>query len=436
MHMKTISLLLLILQALPLVAQSGKENSCNILYAPGGDAMYKVLSEEDKTAELTYSSRNYYNVYVIPEKIVLNETEYTVTSIGSNAFITNGLRKSLVIPKTITHIGENAFPKGFLEYDSGFSVYIPDWDTWYNMQFDNEFSNPLIAASYHDFISNGVKEWNQTHLYVNEQLVTEITIPESTTTIKDYLFAGICDVQSVTIPQNISSIGNYAFYGCHQLKQVSLPNSLTSIGKYSFYCCDSLKSVNNTPNTLKTIGNHSFDNCSSIQSFDLSNTQIETTGDSTFYQCCKLTDIQLPNTLKTIGKATFLGCSELKNINIPPSVSSIQQVAFKECSGLTSVTIPNTVESIDNGLFSGCTNLVSVTLPSSMTSCNLGSAFAFCENLKSTNIPIGTTSICEAFQNCKSLSCPIIIPETVTRIGEYNQEIKGKTNVEIIPVSA
>ena len=30
----------------------------------------------------------------------------------------------------------------------------------------------------------------------------------------------------------------------------------------------------------------------------------------------------------------------------------------------------------------------------------------------------------------------IIIPNSVTCIGEYNQEIKGKTNVEIIPVSA
>lgn len=30
----------------------------------------------------------------------------------------------------------------------------------------------------------------------------------------------------------------------------------------------------------------------------------------------------------------------------------------------------------------------------------------------------------------------VSIPNTVTSAGEYNQEIKGKTNVEIIPVSA
>ena len=41
----------------------------------------------------------------------------------------------------------------------------------------------------------------------------------------------------------------------------------------------------------------------------------------------------------------------------------------------------------------------------------------------------------EAFYYCTGLT-NIDIPNTVTTIGEYNQEIKGKTNVEIIPVSA
>lgn len=41
----------------------------------------------------------------------------------------------------------------------------------------------------------------------------------------------------------------------------------------------------------------------------------------------------------------------------------------------------------------------------------------------------------EAFKYCEGLTS-ITIPNSVTSIGEYNQEIKGKTNVEIIPVSA
>jgi len=39
------------------------------------------------------------------------------------------------------------------------------------------------------------------------------------------------------------------------------------------------------------------------------------------------------------------------------------------------------------------------------------------------------------FRNCGKLSS-ISIPKSIKTIGEYNQEIKGETNVEIIPVIA
>ena len=63
-------------------------------------------------------------------------------------------------------------------------------------------------------------------------------------------------------------------------------------------------------------------------------------------------------------------------------------------------------------------------------------AFAFCRSLTSVTMCNSVTFIGDyAFSNCNGL-ISITIPDGVTSIGEYNQEIKGETNVEIIPVSA
>ena len=66
----------------------------------------------------------------------------------------------------------------------------------------------------------------------------------------------------------------------------------------------------------------------------------------------------------------------------------------------------------------------------------MGCKYSGCSELTSVTIPEGVTSIGDmAFESCKSLTS-VTIPNSVTCIGEYNQEIKGETNVEVIPVSA
>ena len=59
-------------------------------------------------------------------------------------------------------------------------------------------------------------------------------------------------------------------------------------------------------------------------------------------------------------------------------------------------------------------------------------------SIQSIIIGSGVTHIGEyAFFGCNNASLTwIALPASVTSIGEYNQEIKGETNVEIIPVIA
>ena len=147
----------------------------------------------------------------------------------------------------------------------------------------------------------------------------------------------------------------------------------------------------------------------------------------------------------SIGDYAFLNCKGLTSVTIPNSVISIEKQAFYDCSGLTSVTIPNSVTTIGNNAFAGCSGLTSVTIPNSVTTIG-NNAFAGCSGLNSIKVESENT-IYDSRDNCNAIidtkfntliagSMNTTIPNSVTTIGEYNQEIKGETNVEIIPVIA
>ena len=67
----------------------------------------------------------------------------------------------------------------------------------------------------------------------------------------------------VTIPDSVTSIGEYAFEGCICLNSVDVPNSVTSIAKGAFNGCTNLMSVN-IPASVKYIGDSAFCSCSKL----------------------------------------------------------------------------------------------------------------------------------------------------------------------------
>ena len=78
-----------------------------------------------------------------------------------------------------------------------------------------------------------------------------------------------------------------------------------------------------------------------------------------------------------------------------------------------------------------------ITIPDSLdgyTVVSIGKGAFYNTAISSAVIPETVTEIgSEAFRSCENL-VSVNIPKNVTTIGEYNQEIKGETNVEIIPV--
>ena len=324
---------------------------------------YKILSEEDRTVEVTYEydgsdNRRYVSGDIeIPRKVLYNGKTYNVTSIGSYAFYHCTGLTSVTIPNSVTSIGSSAF-----KVCSGLtSVMIPNSVTY------------IDSSAFYGCTG-----------------LTSVTIPNSVTFIWSSAFYGCTGLTSVTIPNSVIFIGDYVFQGCSGLTSVTIGNSVTSIEPSMFNGCKKLEHINvNAENiNLLSIDGVVYNKdastllyCPSGKTAVTIPPSVISIGDSAFYGCSGLTSVTIPNSVTSIGWYAFEGCSGLTSVTTPPSVTSIGYYTFSGCSGLTSVTISNSVTSIGSYAFSHCSGLTSVTIPNSVTSIG-GSAFYDCSSLE------------------------------------------------------
>ena len=401
-----------------------------------GISIYYNLINDGTELEVTYlispsylmaegdNSCTYIGDLNIPETVTYMGKTRKVTAIGEYAFFRCVSLTSLTIPTSVSFIGENAFSECKIK-----SVHISSLEAWFNIQFENLYSNPLSC---------------NVRFYVNGVKVSNLVIPDGITAIKDYAF-GNNNITSVTIPNSVTSIGNYAFYWCNGLTSVTIPNSVTSIGSYAFYWCSGLTSIT-IPNSVTSIGSHAFSVCNQLRSITIPNS-VTSIGSFAFYDCQYITSIAITSRVTSIEEGAFSGCYRLasievekdnkvydsrdncnaiietstnklvlgcKNTVIPSAVTSIGSYAFSHNSD-TSINIPQSVTSIESYAFSN-SFIRSVTIPPGVTSISEGT-FAG-SSLRSVNIPNSIKSIGKyAFDNCTYLKS-IDIPNSVISIGD------------------
>ena len=461
-----------------------------------GDLYYN-LNYSNLTAEVTYksyrSSTSFYGYYnegwnietaIIPDSIIRNGKTYYVTSIGDNAFNSCTKLRSITIPIHLSSIASSAFANcnnitdivwnakncngysfgnkiksfsfgnsvevipsslcsgmaqltsvaipnsvknigssAFKNCSALSSVYINDLASWCSITFND---NPLLCAH---------------RLYVNEELVTNLVIPNNVTTIASSAFSGCSSLTSITIPNNVTTIGSSAFSGCSSLTSITIPNNITTIGSSAFSDCSNLKTVTLNSKSLvekNYLGSYFSTIFGPQVTKYIIGTNVTSIGSSAFSQCTKLTAITIPSNVVSIGSWAFGGCSSLAEISITESTSNISSNSFVECSvqrinysgnleqwckkqwsagaiswsytlyiggqKISNVVIPSTITELREGAFAGCTSLTSVTIPGSVT--RIGdAAFYGCTGLTSVTIPNSVTTIeRSAFSGCSNLT--------------------------------
>jgi len=280
---------------------------------------YLVYSDADKT-ELVYCARDAKGVITIPS---------SVTRIAHGAFIEED---------------EVAY------YYDLTGIRIPELAAWCNIDFDDAGTNPLAIVT-------------AQHVYVGNNEVTTLSIPDGVTAIKDYAFCGFRGLTSVTLPNSVTSIGQQAFNGCYRLNSINIPNSITDVGKYAFNGCTSLPVIDNI-RYAETYLVEAVDKTLNSYSTKAGTRWI---ADKAFYNCRQATSITIPKSVQRIGEYAFADCKSLEAIVIPEGVPEIEDKTFDGCSSLQSITIPNSVTEIGEYAFAGCRALSSITIPNNVT---------------------------------------------------------------------
>lgn len=229
--------------------------------------------------------------------------------------------------------------------------------------------------------------------------------------IKDMLFRYCSELTGITIPNTITSISNYMFEGCKKLKRVKIEDGETALelgslyNKGLFYDCPITSLYVGRNLSYDSSGNRGYSpfyGIKTLKEVTIGNSVTEI-GDYAFYYCSGLTSVTIPNSVTKIGRYAFSG-SGLTSITIGNSVTKIGSCAFDGCSGLASITIPNSVTEIGSCAFDGCRGLTSITIPNSVIEIG-GLAFSGCSGLTSITIPNSVTKIgSEAFSGCSGLA--------------------------------
>ena len=292
------------------------KSSLNITeYGSIGESVKDVLTDKSQSALKTVGNYIFYDngteLYFV--KYIGIDTEVTLPKydggkeygIWRGAFYADDKITSVVIPNSVTTIGENAFYKC--------------------------------------------------------DLLTNISIPDSVTSIDGKAFANCKSLTNVTIGNSVTSIGEGAFMGCTSLTNVKIGDSVMSIPDDAFERCTSLKY--NEYNNALYLGNENNPYLVLVQAKDTSITSCEVhsaakvIADSAFYNCKLLTSVKIGDALTIIGENVFYRCTSLTSVTNLKSVEIIGKSAFAGCTSLTSIIISNSVTSVGDRAFYGCLSI-------------------------------------------------------------------------------
>ncbi|MDI9401811.1 MAG: leucine-rich repeat domain-containing protein [Limisphaerales bacterium] len=382
-----------------------------------------------------------------------------VVGVCERAFIANPKLRSVLIPSTITEIGEGAFAGSFALREILVDPLNPNYSSTNGVLFDKEVKRLIQYPA-----------GNKAPYY---------KIPVGTVSLEPYSFIFSKNLNYVLLPEGVEEIGEHAFEGA-AITRIELPSSLKKLGPYAFLSCSALKSIQiegwcegldaftDLQHTGSTqLAQWEYDELGTLipirtlaiereKIFVKRNNyptkpkdytsegellytvkegkQISILGYQYKYPTGKGSakkrsvrkvgekNLVIPETLDglpvtEIADRAFFCAFDLENVWLPETVTRLGEAAFMYCTSLSYIELPENLSYISSGTFRHCHSLEEIALGEKIS--YLGSfAFDGCSNLVSFTVPPLIQNLNEGLLlNCSGL-LQLDLGNNLTTIGK------------------
>lgn len=262
-----------------------------------------------------------------------------VATIEDQAFEACTALRSIHLPASIQKLGYLSFS------GIGWNIYIDDLAAWCGISFNSSWTDEF-------------------KLYLGDELVEDLVIPEGVKSISDYAFYKNSDIKSVTLTEGLDTIGSMCFYNDRYLTKIYVQALLKKVENGAF------GSIGNS--AYRPVSIYITDLENYIRSRMSNETTIYFGGGSQsatislYLNNQLITDLVIPEGIKALGADFRYGV--FKTVTLPSTLEEIGFEAFRYCNQMTTVYakskyVPTCVGTSTPGIYPKSTALNAIYVP-------------------------------------------------------------------------
>ena len=231
--------------------------------------------------------------------------------------------KNVIIPKSLTYIGEGYMPR-YVE-----NITIAEGNTNFYVENKQLYKGTTLLMSYTGKENITVKEGTLTignWAFFGEKNAKEIILPASVKNIHSYIMQmDNSKLQKLKIGKNASNISSQFNLGALNVQiELDIENKNYTIVNNVLYNYDKTKLI---CALYPITGNLTIEST------------VKEISDFAFYGQEEIQGITLPKGIEKIGKDILLRCYKIKKLEIPSSIKEIDEEAFIQASNLDEIII-------------------------------------------------------------------------------------------------